>query len=559
MAKRETAFARDDGKGKALSADDCMLKVDGMPTDVNVMLLEALPQGVLVFRVADRPKLIYANSRATDLCDCRSFREMQNFCLGDFWEAFSPVDYREKIKSLEYDWANRQDFIHRGAYHLLTKRGRTRQVRAASHAITMPSGEKIAICVITPTDSGKVSMADTSAEDYQASKEETVRIQKEDWIVRNFSKAAEAGEILVYYQPIVRTLTKSLCCLEALARWKDADKGFLMPGEFIPVLEEAGLIWKLDLYVLECVCKEMRRAKDRGDLTVPASVNLSRADFANHDMVREVSRIVDRYQISHDMIRIEVTESIAMGGTDLFQREIARFHQKGFPVWMDDFGSGYSCLNALCELPVDLIKLDMRFLSNYDEKSKLIIDSIVFMAKKLGIHTLAEGVEQEEQADFLRHIGCEKIQGYLFSKPMPMEEIRDLIEDRKLKVEPYGWQSYYDAAGAVNFDTDKAMALVEYDGEKFEFLYYNGAFRETWRKIGANQMKTVYENLNSARSPLHRKFKAFQEQVCGSDGEQEMVYSVRGHYVRLVARCLAEYQDHAIFTADISSLSLAAV
>ncbi len=186
-------------------------------------------------------------------------------------------------------------------------------------------------------------------------------------VIRNIDRAIEEGWIRVYYQPIVRASNGTVCDEEALARWIDPELGFLSPGYFIPALEEYKLIYKLDLYVLEQVLKKMKMQKEKGYYVVPQSINLSRMDFESCDIVEEIRRRVDAEGVDHSLITVEITESFIGERFDFMKEQIARFQSLGFPVWMDDFGSGYSSLDVLHQLHFDLIKFDMRFMERFDE------------------------------------------------------------------------------------------------------------------------------------------------------------------------------------------------
>ena len=246
-------------------------------------------------------------------------------------------------------------------------------------------------------------------------------VLRRTYILQNLDHAIERGWIQVFYQPIVRSATRRVCDREALARWVDPERGTISPAEFIPILEDARLIHKLDLHVLDLVLEQMVARKAAGEEVVPVSVNLSRADFDACDIIGEICRRVDEAGIDRALVNIEITESVVGSDYVYMQQQIDHLHELGFSVWMDDFGSGYSSLDVLQRLDFDLIKFDMHFsreLSN-SRKSRVILTELMRMAESLGIETLAEGVESREQTDFLRGIGCGRQQGYFFGKPAP--------------------------------------------------------------------------------------------------------------------------------------------
>lgn len=251
------------------------------------------------------------------------------------------------------------------------------------------------------------------------------------YLIAHIDEAVEKEYIKVFYQPVVDINTNKLCCFEALARWDDPEHGFLPPLDFVGVLEDAHLIQKLDLFVLKKICEKYRVETNLGNKCVPISFNLSRLDFKLSDIYKELTRLTKEYNVPHEMIHIEITESVLDGDEDGYIREqVTRFQNDGFEVWMDDFGSGFSSLNVLKDYDFDFLKIDMMFLRNFTEKSKVIIHAIVEMAKLLHIGTLSEGVETKEHLDFLKEIGCDRVQGYYFSKPLPYDEVMAVLKEK---------------------------------------------------------------------------------------------------------------------------------
>ena len=320
------------------------------------------------------------------------------------------------------------------------------------------------------------------------------------YIIDNVDRAIEEGWIQIYYQAIVRASNGRVCDEEALARWIDPEEGFLPPADFIPVLEETRLIYKLDLYVVDQVIAKMKRQADEGIYVVPQSVNLSRTDFDSLDIVEEIRRRVDAAGIPREKLTIEITESAVASDFAFMKDQIEAFQKLGFRVWMDDFGSGYSSLDVLQDIHFDLIKLDMRFVAGIDsddgDDGKVIITELVRLAMGLGVDTLAEGVETKEQADFLKEIGCGRLQGFYYTKPIPVDEIVD--RDRKgitIGFENPDEAGYYAAIGKINlydmgviahesgkafqqyFDT-APMAIYEISQGKFCVIRSNKPYRD---------------------------------------------------------------------------------
>lgn len=274
------------------------------------------------------------------------------------------------------------------------------------------------------------------------------------FILDNLDKAIEKGHIQVYFQPVIRTMTGKLCGCEALSRWIDPVKGTLPPDSFIPVLEESRLISRLDRYVIEKVAQLLRYQLENNLPMVPISVNLSRYDFILMDPLAFVEQIVEQYHIPRYYLRIEVTESVLVKNRHLLIDKLQQFHQSGYQVWLDDFGSAYSSLNVLQNYEFDELKINQGLLRYFNEDSRKIIRSIVLMAKEMGIHVLAEGAETKEHVDFLRSLGCEKIQGYYYGRPMPYELLREHCKKKGWLLETLSEEQACDAAGLVNLITD---------------------------------------------------------------------------------------------------------
>ena len=277
--------------------------------------------------------------------------------------------------------------------------------------------------------------------------------ERKQYIISHFEKALAEKWIQVYYQPIIRANNGRVCDEEALARWFDPERGLLSPGEFIPILEEANLIYRLDLYIVEQVLEKNRQLEKAGLSLVPQSINLSRADFDSCDIVEEIRKRVDQAGFPRRLFSIEITESIIGSDLDFIGKQIERFRGMGFRVWMDDFGSGYSSLDVLSSIQVDLIKLDMRFMQQFDhgDKSKIILTELMKLAIGLEIDTVCEGVEREDQVEFLRDIGCDKLQGYYYARPMPVGQILERYEKGiQIGFENPEETEYFDAVGRIN-------------------------------------------------------------------------------------------------------------
>ena len=208
----------------------------------------------------------------------------------------------------------------------------------------------------------------------------------------------------------------------------------MSPGEFIPLFEKNGFITKLDFYVWEEVCRDMRGWLDSGMRIGPVSVNISRVDFRMPDLERKIEALVDRYQIPHELFHLEVTESAYTDNPQHIIDTVSKLRDKGFAIEMDDFGSGYSSLNMLSELSVDILKLDMHFIQKKNlPQDKSILSFIISMSKLLELDTIAEGVETKEQVDKLKDMGCDYVQGYYYARPMPAAEFENYMRKAEKK------------------------------------------------------------------------------------------------------------------------------
>ncbi|MBP5281235.1 MAG: EAL domain-containing protein [Lachnospiraceae bacterium] len=376
-----------------------------------------------------------------------------------------------------------------------------------------------------------------------------------EYVIHRIDEAIEKEWIRIFYQPVVRSLTRQLCGMESLVRWSDMEMGFLMPGQIVGILEENRQIHKLDCYVVEKVCQCIHDRVQKGLPMVPVSVNFSRQDFINCDMLSVVERCVEKYDVPRDYIHIEITESMIVSDEELMRGVIESFRKMGYEIWMDDFGSGYSSLTLLKDYQFDMLKLDMRFLTPFTEKSKDIIRSTIIMAKDLGIQTLAEGVETKEQLDFLREVGCGKIQGYYYGRPEPIEDLFANLWERQISIETRKWRHYYEVASFHVKATDVPLEVIEYDGHTFRTLFMNKPYRD---QIGISEHLSlgeidhlIYHNT----TPLTLKYIEFAEQIKES-GKQETFYYTYGHnYLCFKGQVMVQNDDRCIIKGSIYNMA----
>ncbi len=264
---------------------------------------------------------------------------------------------------------------------------------------------------------------------YSESLKETIINEQE--LINDMEVAIKERQFVIHYQPMMDAKKQTVIRAEALVRWKHPKKGMISPGLFIPLFEKNGFISLLDMYVCEEVCRFQAELKKKGIPLVPISINLSRMNFYNPRLCKEILAMVNKYGISPEDLEIEITESAYKENSNDLIRAIQMFQKHGFKVLMDDFGSGYSSLNMLKDLSIDVLKIDMKFIDDLEnsERATNIMFSIIRMAQALDMDTIAEGVETKSQYEMLSCMGCGCIQGYYFSKPLPEEEfVADLLQ-----------------------------------------------------------------------------------------------------------------------------------
>lgn len=246
-------------------------------------------------------------------------------------------------------------------------------------------------------------------------------------------QALHNREFTLYWQPQCNTRTGRIVGLEALVRWNHPERGLVMPGAFIPILERTGFIANLDRYVWEEACRHIRSWLDRGGTPLPVSVNISRADLYAIDVVDTIEDLVNRYGIERRLLELEITES-AYAEDERMAQAVNELKELGFTILMDDFGSGYSSLNMLKDITVDVIKIDMNFLNRQHniQRGEGILETIVSMARLMDLRIIAEGAETAEQVEFLKSIGCDYAQGYYFYRPMSTESLEELIRNQDI-------------------------------------------------------------------------------------------------------------------------------
>lgn len=247
------------------------------------------------------------------------------------------------------------------------------------------------------------------------------------------------GQFQPYFQPKFDIQNKNrLSGAEVLCRWIHPEKGMIPPNQFIPLFEKSGLIVDLDRYMFQKACEWYRKYLHDGGLPINLAINVSRVGLLREDFVAYYAQVKEAYGLPDGVIELEVTESLALGGEDLLCQLVCQLQERGFICSLDDFGSGYSSLNLLKNLPINVLKLDILFFKRSVDKKRerIVVRHIINMAKELQIRVVAEGVEEMESVEFLRDAGCNIIQGYVFAKPMSREQFATLLQENNGV--PYG-------------------------------------------------------------------------------------------------------------------------
>ena len=261
------------------------------------------------------------------------------------------------------------------------------------------------------------------------------KLLRQQAIIDSMESALKGGQFQVFFQPKYRIRDDHLAGAEALARWTHPQWGMLSPAEFIPLFEKNGFITKLDQFVWEEVCRKLKAWEKRGYSDFPVSVNVSRADIYSVDIADLLISIVQKYELAPERLHLEITESAYTENSKQLIEVVSRLRELGFIIEMDDFGSGYSSLNMLNQMPIDVLKLDMKFIQSETAKplERGILQFVIDLARRMRLSVVAEGVETREQLDRLLEVDCDYVQGYYFARPMPAEEFEQFLEKEKLR------------------------------------------------------------------------------------------------------------------------------
>ena len=392
-----------------------------------------------------------------------------------------------------------------------------------------------------------------------------------------FREALESGLIRAWFQPVFRSMTGRIPIVEALARWFTPEEKMLSPADFIPALEREGLIFDLDMEILRQACVLYQDFQQRGTPLQGVSVNLSRLDFKQENLFETVCATLDRYSVPHEAIKLEITESMMLEDTETFEKLFQKFSDAGFTIWLDDFGSGYSSLNVLQNYSFDVIKFDMLFLRKLSVRGREMLASLISMAKTLGIHTLTEGVETEEQREFLLSTGCEAQQGFYYSKPLSREKLTELADQNPKILESREDAIYWNAIGRLNFvnpnplkdfserrragmekeayvgSYDGSIALVECGRDHFEYVYATDGYKDRLRDLGFATVGGLENALSSQRSHQFLIFHKLVLDALKTGLVQTVEYAYKDVYFRLSALAVARREGRAMIVMRLNT------
>lgn len=302
-------------------------------------------------------------------------------------------------------------------------------------------------------------------------------------VLSGFASSLHNEHFKVYYQPIIEAKSGSLCGAEALVRWQHPSRGFIVPDHFIPALESSGLITDLDLYVLKHVCAFQKEQMDRQIPIVPVSVNLSRQDFYNQSFMNEIFRIAETSSLPEGKINYEVTETAVAVLKENCAYLLQQLRKTGAKMLLDDFGSGYSSLGMIGDYAFDIIKIDKSFVDQIETKPtvRAVIDAAINMCHTIGMRTVAEGVENKAQLDYLKAHGCDYIQGYYYAKPLSQQDFRSYLSHAEISSSQ--GQKYSASDIRESFDLDNLIDLVDHSGQFIQVCH-----PEDYSMVYANQM-----------------------------------------------------------------------
>lgn len=401
-------------------------------------------------------------------------------------------------------------------------------------------------------------------------------LEEEMRLLMEINEALERDEFTFYAQPQCDISTGKVVGAESLVRWNHSTKGLIPPGRFVPAMERGGTIYLLDQRVWEKVCQWMRGWIDRGYRPVPISINISRIDIMSLDVPAFLTGLLEKYDLPAKYIKAEITESACAEEDDLINSTVNRLREAGFLVMMDDFGSGYSSLNMLKSIPVDVIKMDMRFLEIREgegQKGIGILESMVNMARLMGLPIIVEGVENLQQENILRNLGCRYTQGYYYFKPMPIEQFESLLADERnldftglhcKQVEAFHIRELMDGNLFTDTMLNNALgpcAVYDIYGDRIEITRVNEqAYRLAGLDASNNKdlSQKIWSNVrdDDRRVLLSLFEQAYEQQPASAEGNIHYL-RVDGKvlWVRVRVFFLREKEQHRIYFVALSDIT----
>lgn len=389
---------------------------------------------------------------ACDIVDFKLFNETYGYIYGDMALKYTAATWLPQLREKELLSRTTQDHFCMLLRYEEEQELRQRLEEMLERAVGFPTGKeneshrasfRCGVYLIKGIEEiNKIrSRADMARRSLEKCQVTSLAFYNEDDLNKELEKkeleaellqALKKKELVVYFQPKFDIMSDRVAGAEALIRWRHPKKGMVSPSKFVPLCEENGFICELDFYVLKEVCKQMQIWRRNGRKLLKISVNFSRLHLYDSAFVDKVVAILKEYQLDASMIEIELTESVAYQEMETLLEVMQRIKRAGFGLAMDDFGSGYSSLNLLREMPVDVLKLDKGFLDDCagdnSTREKRIIAHVISMAKDLDITVLAEGVETEQQKEFLKESRCDMIQGFFYSGPLPTKCFERYLE-----------------------------------------------------------------------------------------------------------------------------------
>ena len=397
------------------------------------------------------------------------------------------------------------------------------------------------------------------------------QIEDQRYILSHLDEAINNDHIQVYYQPIVRASTERLCVWEALSRWIDPDRGLITPDRFIGVLEDYQLIHKLDSHMARTAASHYQGSVERNGITVPVSLNFSRLDFHLCNLFEVVDDAMKEFGVPRENIKIEVTESAFMEDIDFVYNQLNRFRSAGYDLWLDDFGSGYSSLNIMKDFDFDLMKLDMTFLDDIEtnEKARQMLISMICLAKELDINTICEGVETKEQANLLRSYGCDMLQGYYYSKPLPVAECERVFFGKGYRIEDMPLYRYYNTLGTVNpfnqvplrrvrnmslrdeLKSYSPKAILEIIDGRLSIIRATESFVKSLSVLGFKSISNVESAINNNRIERIKELIDLKNRAYRTRFEEKMDMVLNGCYLMLKCEFIEQSMDREAYLVSL--------